>query len=225
MDRLRCHTEGGEGALGMPEGGAVKEGGLEVKEMQKIPLILSASLVRPSFTEYLDRGFKIRVSQATLQNSAILPTCGVAALIVPLPPSSSSSSKEETFDQLVDRVRAFSRVHAGGVVILVGAVFGMEEVNGVLGKLSRRLLPRPSPATACPRGSPGCRAHTTTGKEVAAGLEVGGSLAGFAKIGLEVNGGVGAARDNAIQGLQRAGVTGPCLAALVNTLERDTLTL
>ncbi|KAK8372957.1 hypothetical protein O3P69_012469 [Scylla paramamosain] len=77
----------------------------------------------PSFTEYLDRGFKIRVSQATLQNSAILPTCGVAALIVPLPPSSSSSSsssKEETFDQLVDRVRAFSRVHAGGVVILVG---------------------------------------------------------------------------------------------------------
>ncbi|XP_063854706.1 uncharacterized protein LOC135096870 [Scylla paramamosain] len=109
----------------MPEGGAVKEGGLEVKEMQKIPLILSASLVRPSFTEYLDRGFKIRVSQATLQNSAILPTCGV------------------TFDQLVDRVRAFSRVHAGGVVILVGAVFGMEEVNGVLGKLSRRLLPRP----------------------------------------------------------------------------------
>ncbi|XP_063854536.1 uncharacterized protein LOC135096731 isoform X2 [Scylla paramamosain] len=89
----------------MPEGGAVKEGGLEVKEMQKIPLILSASLVRPSFTEYLDRGFKIRVSQATLQNSAILPTCGVAALIVPLPPSSSSSSssKEETFDQLVDR--------------------------------------------------------------------------------------------------------------------------
>ncbi|KAK8375269.1 hypothetical protein O3P69_020323 [Scylla paramamosain] len=111
--------------------------------MQKIPLILSASLVRPSFTEYLDRGFKIRVSQATLQNSAILPTCGVAALIVPLPPSSSSSSsssspsssssssssKEETFDQLVDRVRAFSRVHAGGVVILVGAVFGMEEIS------------------------------------------------------------------------------------------------
>ncbi|XP_063856138.1 uncharacterized protein LOC135097943 [Scylla paramamosain] len=144
MDSLGYHTEGGEGALGMPEGGAVKEGGLEVKEMQKIPLILSASLVRPSFTEYLDRGFKIRVSQATLQNTAILPTCGVAALIVPLPPSSSSSSsKEETFDQLVDRVRAFSRVHAGGVVILVGAVFGMEEVNGVLGKLSRRLLPRP----------------------------------------------------------------------------------
>ncbi|XP_063856463.1 uncharacterized protein LOC135098157 isoform X3 [Scylla paramamosain] len=148
MDSLGYHTEGGEGALGMPEGGAVKEGGLEVKEMQKIPLILSASLVRPSFTEYLDRGFKIRVSQATLQNSAILPTCGVAALIVPLPPSSSSSSSssssiEETFDQLVDRVRAFSRVHAGGVVILVGAVFGMEEVNGVLGKLSRRLLPRP----------------------------------------------------------------------------------
>ncbi|KAK8373686.1 hypothetical protein O3P69_013530 [Scylla paramamosain] len=28
---------------------------------------------------------------------------------------------------MVDRVRAFSRVHAGGVVILVGAVFGMEE--------------------------------------------------------------------------------------------------
>ncbi len=60
MDSLGYHTEGGEGALGMPEGGAVKEGGLEVKEMQKIPLILSASLVRPSFTEYLDRGFKIR---------------------------------------------------------------------------------------------------------------------------------------------------------------------
>ncbi len=60
MESLGYHTEGGEGALGMPEGGAVKEGGLEVKEMQKIPLILSASLVRPSFTEYLDRGFKIR---------------------------------------------------------------------------------------------------------------------------------------------------------------------
>ncbi|XP_063859553.1 uncharacterized protein LOC135100509 [Scylla paramamosain] len=75
--------------------------------MQKIALILSASLVRPSFTEYLDRGFEIQVGQVTPQNSAILHTCGVAALIVPLPPSSSSSSSspssiEETFNQLVD---------------------------------------------------------------------------------------------------------------------------
>ncbi|XP_063854535.1 uncharacterized protein LOC135096731 isoform X1 [Scylla paramamosain] len=211
----------------MPEGGAVKEGGLEVKEMQKIPLILSASLVRPSFTEYLDRGFKIRVSQATLQNSAILPTCGVAALIVPLPPSSSSSSssKEETFDQLVDRVRAFSRVHAGGRCNTGGCCVWYGGGERGVGEVIKEVTTTPSPATACPRGSPGCRAHTTTGKEVAAGLEVGGSLAGFAKIGLEVNGGGGAARDNAIQGLQRAGVTGPYLAALVNTLERDTLTL
>ncbi|XP_063889360.1 uncharacterized protein LOC135116079 [Scylla paramamosain] len=166
MESLGYHTEGGEGALGMSEGGVVKEGGLEVKEMQKIPLILNASLVRPSFIEYLDRGFEIRVSQVNTQNSAILPTCGVAALIVTLPPFtfSSSSSKEETFNQLVDRVRAFSRIHAGGVVIMVGAVFGMEEVNGVLGKLSREVTATPTPATACPWGSPGCRAHTTTVK-------------------------------------------------------------
>ncbi len=50
---------GGEAALGMAEGKPVKEGDLEVKEMQKIPVILSASLVRPSFTEYLDQGFEI----------------------------------------------------------------------------------------------------------------------------------------------------------------------
>ncbi len=60
MESLGYHTEGGEGALGMPEGGAVKEGGLEMKEMQKIPAILNASLVRLSFTEYLDQGFEIR---------------------------------------------------------------------------------------------------------------------------------------------------------------------
>ncbi len=61
MESVGYHTErGDEGALGMAEGKAVKEGGLEVKEMQKIPEILSASLVRPSFTEYLDRGFEIR---------------------------------------------------------------------------------------------------------------------------------------------------------------------
>ncbi len=47
MESLGYHTDGGEG-------GAVKEGGLEMKEMQKIPSILSASLVRLSFTEYLD---------------------------------------------------------------------------------------------------------------------------------------------------------------------------
>ncbi len=52
--------KGGEEALGIPEEGALKKGGLEVKEMQKIPVILSASLVRPSFTEYFDRGFEIR---------------------------------------------------------------------------------------------------------------------------------------------------------------------
>ncbi len=38
----------------MSEGGAVKEGDLEVKEMQKIALIQNAYLMRPSFTEYLD---------------------------------------------------------------------------------------------------------------------------------------------------------------------------
>ncbi len=59
-ERRIPHGEEGEGALGMAEGKAVKEGGLEVKEMQKIPVILSASLVRPSFTECLDRGFEIR---------------------------------------------------------------------------------------------------------------------------------------------------------------------
>ncbi len=59
MERLGYHTKGGEGALGMPEGGAVKEGGLEMKEMQKIHAILNASLIRLSFTEYLDRGFEI----------------------------------------------------------------------------------------------------------------------------------------------------------------------
>ncbi len=59
MQSLGYHTDGGEGALGMPEEGAVKEGGLEVKEMMKIPSILSRSLARPSFTEYLDRGFEI----------------------------------------------------------------------------------------------------------------------------------------------------------------------
>ncbi len=53
MQSFGYHTEGAEGALGMPEGGAVYEGGLEVKEMQKIPLILNASLLRPSFIEYL----------------------------------------------------------------------------------------------------------------------------------------------------------------------------
>ncbi len=56
MESLGYHTEGGEEVLGMPEGEALMEGGLEVKEMQKIPLIL----VRPSFTEYFHRGFKIR---------------------------------------------------------------------------------------------------------------------------------------------------------------------
>ncbi len=60
MESLGYHTEGGEEALGIPEEGALKEGGVEVKEMQKIPVILSASLVRPSFTEYFDRGFEIR---------------------------------------------------------------------------------------------------------------------------------------------------------------------
>ncbi|XP_063853316.1 uncharacterized protein LOC135096043 [Scylla paramamosain] len=60
MESFGYHTEWGEGALGMPEGGAVKVGGLEMKEMQKIPAILNASLVRLSFTEYLDRGFEIR---------------------------------------------------------------------------------------------------------------------------------------------------------------------
>ncbi len=60
MESLGYHTEKGEGALGMPEGGAVKEGGLEMTEMQKIPAILNASLVRLSFTEYLDQGFEIR---------------------------------------------------------------------------------------------------------------------------------------------------------------------
>ncbi len=60
MESLGYHTEKGEGALGMPEGGAVKEGGLEMTEMQKIPAILNAFLVRLSFTEYLDQGFEIR---------------------------------------------------------------------------------------------------------------------------------------------------------------------
>ncbi len=60
MESLGYHTEGGEGAVGMPEGGAVKEEGLEMKEMQKIRAILNASLVRLSFTEYLDRGLQIR---------------------------------------------------------------------------------------------------------------------------------------------------------------------
>ncbi len=60
MESLGYHAEGGEGAMGMPEGGAVKEGGLEMKEIQKIPAILNASLVRLSFTEYLDQGFEIR---------------------------------------------------------------------------------------------------------------------------------------------------------------------
>ncbi len=61
MESVGYHTErGGEGALGMAEGKPMKEGDLEVKKIQKIPVILSASLVRPSFTEYLDRGFEIR---------------------------------------------------------------------------------------------------------------------------------------------------------------------
>ncbi len=60
MESVGYHPEGGVAALGMAEGKAVKEGDLEVKEMQKIPVILSASLVRPSFTEYLDRGIEIR---------------------------------------------------------------------------------------------------------------------------------------------------------------------
>ncbi|XP_063853139.1 uncharacterized protein LOC135095922 [Scylla paramamosain] len=33
MESFGYHTEWGEGAMGMPEGGAVKEGGLEMKEM------------------------------------------------------------------------------------------------------------------------------------------------------------------------------------------------
>ncbi len=60
MDGLGHHTEGGEGASGKVEGGAVKEGGLKVKDMQKIPLKLNASLFRPSYTEYLHGGLKIR---------------------------------------------------------------------------------------------------------------------------------------------------------------------
>ncbi len=60
MESLGYHTEGSEGALVMSEGGAMKEGGLKVKEMQKISVILSASLMRPSFTEYLHRCFEIR---------------------------------------------------------------------------------------------------------------------------------------------------------------------
>ncbi len=53
MQSLGYHSEGNEGALGMPEGRKVKEGGLEVKEMQKIPLILNVSLLRLSFIEDL----------------------------------------------------------------------------------------------------------------------------------------------------------------------------
>ncbi|XP_050716359.1 uncharacterized protein LOC126998580 [Eriocheir sinensis] len=115
-----------------------------------VPLILNASLVRPSLMDYLASGFKIRVSHSTPKDSAILPTCGVAVLIVPLPSSSTSSAstststfKEESLDELVERVRAFTRVHVGGVVVLVGAVFGQEEVGGVMCALQIRLLPHP----------------------------------------------------------------------------------
>nr|XP_053630529.1 uncharacterized protein LOC128687226 isoform X1 [Cherax quadricarinatus] len=41
------------------------------------------------------------------------------------------------------RVSSFMRGHRVGVVVVVGAVFGEEEVGGIIGELQVRLLPRP----------------------------------------------------------------------------------
>nr|XP_045610442.1 uncharacterized protein LOC123765758 [Procambarus clarkii] len=121
------------------------------------PLVLHSSLQQASFTEYLGSGFKIRVSDKTGVGSVILPRCGVAALVVQMPrlPNTASGDLQgdsgaghvdtasETLDQLIDRVRSFMRGHRVTVVVVVGAVFGEEEVGGVLGQLQLRLLPRP----------------------------------------------------------------------------------
>ncbi|KAK8372338.1 hypothetical protein O3P69_012661, partial [Scylla paramamosain] len=85
MEGLGYHMEGGEGALGMPEGESVKE----VKEMQKIPSVLNASLVRPSFTEYMDRGFEIRGGGGEAEGRSLEEAGGgyeEGPVISPLPP-------------------------------------------------------------------------------------------------------------------------------------------
>ncbi|XP_071522790.1 uncharacterized protein [Panulirus ornatus] len=153
-------------------------------ETMATPVILHSSLHRSSFTDYLGSGFKIKVSDATPRDSAILPSCGMAVLIVQMPrlpitatnqntststttnhthttsresknnPSQTPAGNhhggsavgepgQETLEQLIERVAAFQRGHRTSVLVLVGTVFGEEEVGGIIWKLQKSLLPRP----------------------------------------------------------------------------------
>ncbi|KAG7176603.1 hypothetical protein Hamer_G015408 [Homarus americanus] len=163
----------GSGSISMNE----KEmaGNSTLYEFLPTPLILHSNLQRSTFTDYLGSGFKIRVSEKTPIDSVILPRCGVAVLIVQMPRisginpnqdtidccshtystesrdghSKDEDVRQETLDQLTERVSSFVKGHRVSVVVVVGAVFGDEEamvperrevVEGRLGVIMKAAL-------------------------------------------------------------------------------------
>ncbi|XP_037788403.1 uncharacterized protein LOC119583788 [Penaeus monodon] len=141
------------------------EGEVEHRPIKPTPLILHCDLQRPDFTDYLGSGFKIRVSKCTPRDSVILPTCGVAVLLIYLSRISTTSASasattsasastspgvegavmKETLGEVIERIKAFTSQHKVGILVLVGSVFGEEEVGGVIATIQRELLPRPPP--------------------------------------------------------------------------------
>nr|XP_027229782.1 uncharacterized protein LOC113821468 [Penaeus vannamei] len=132
----------------------------EYRPIKPIPLILHIDLHRPDFTDYLGSGFKIRVSKSTPRDSVILPTCGVAVLVMYLSRISTASTStsttastsgeegpgvKESLDEVIERIKAFTSQHKVSILVLVGSVFGEEEVGGVIATIQRKLLPRPPP--------------------------------------------------------------------------------
>ncbi|XP_027229782.2 uncharacterized protein [Penaeus vannamei] len=132
----------------------------EYRPIKPTPLILHIDLQRPDFTDYLGSGFKIRVSKSTPRDSVILPTCGVAVLVIYLSRISTASTStsttastsgeegagvKESLDEVIERIKAFTSQHKVSILVLVGSVFGEEEVGGVIATIQRKLLPRPPP--------------------------------------------------------------------------------
>ncbi|XP_047483613.1 uncharacterized protein LOC125035337 [Penaeus chinensis] len=148
-------------------------GEVEHRPIQATPVILHCDLQRPDFTDYLGSGFKIRVSKCTPRDSVILPTCGVAVLIIylsristPSAPASTSSGEEgaavkESLEEVIERIKAFTSQHKVGILVLVGSVFGEEEVGGVIATIQRKLLPRPPPVLPA-HGDAQAAAHIQT---------------------------------------------------------------
>ncbi|KAK3852138.1 hypothetical protein Pcinc_041260 [Petrolisthes cinctipes] len=149
---------------------------------QKVPLILHSNLYVPSFTDYLGSEFKIRVSDAVPTDTAIL-TSGVGVLVTQLPttPTTTTSTTTTTtatqpqpdmhlnsLDQLVERAKMLTRRHRVGVIILIAAMFGEEEVEGAVGALQARLLPFP-PLLLPAHGHTQAAAHLTYLAQVTGG--------------------------------------------------------